>query len=69
MKRDIINAIGRAFRQRNAELTATPLPGRWRDIINDIDFEDMLVGNPEREPPHDLANDISRALERLKQAR
>jgi hypothetical protein len=66
----ILNAIGRAFRGQSAELTAAPLPARWRDIMNDIDLEEMLVdsrrSDSEHGSPRDLEIEITRALDRLK---
>jgi hypothetical protein len=66
----ILHAIGRAFRGQSAELTAAPLPARWRDIMNDIDLEEMLVdsrrSDSEHGSPRDLEIEITRALDRLK---
>ena len=65
----ILHAMGRAFRGQSAELTAAPLPARWRDIMNDIDLEEMLVDrrpDSEHGSPCDLEIEITSALDRLK---
>jgi hypothetical protein len=66
----ILNTIGRAFRGQSADLTAAPLPARWRDIMNDIDLEEMFVdkrrSDSEHGSPRDLEIEIARALDRLK---
>ena len=69
-KLSILNAIGQAFRGQTVELTATPLPARWRDLINDIDLEEMLVERRQSDgghgSPRDLEIEIARALKQIR---
>ena len=64
------DAMGALSRAEAAELTVAPLPARWRDIMNDIDLEEMLVdrrrSDSEHGSPRDLEIEITRALDRLK---
>ena len=70
IKIDTLRAIGQALRRQNDSLTRAPLPAGWRDIINDMDLEEMLVEEKAARhnviPVRGLDEEIAQALRHLK---
>jgi hypothetical protein len=45
----ILKEIGQLIRRRSDQLTAAPIPARWRDIIDNIELEEMFADRRESE--------------------